>query len=91
MKLRDRMDPKYTRISLYVIGTCAIIYLLGYIIRNLPTVSGAIAVAFRWCWRTFTPVFWGFVLAYLLFPVNTGSAPSPSASPPSWWWPSWSP
>ena len=71
MKLRDRMDPKYTRISLYVIGTCAIIYLLGYIIRNLPTVSGAIAVAFRWCWRTFTPVFWGFVLAYLLFPVNT--------------------
>lgn len=70
MKLRDRMDPRYTRISLYVIGTCAIIYLLGYIIRNLPAVSGAIAVAFGWCVKTFTPVFWGFVLAYLLFPVN---------------------
>ena len=71
MKLRDRMDPKYTRISLYVIGTCVIIYLLGYIIRNLPAVSGAIAVAFRWCIGIFTPVFWGFLLAYLLFPVNT--------------------
>lgn len=70
MKLRDRMDPKYTRISLYVIGTCATIYLLGYIIRNLPTVSSAIATAFSWCAGILQPVFWGFVLAYLLFPVN---------------------
>jgi len=70
MKLKDQMDPKYTRISVYVIVTAVIIYLLFHAAGEFALFIGALGRGIAWLFQVLTPVFWAFMLAYLLQPLT---------------------
>ena len=69
MNIKNKLDPKYTKISLYVIGTTAAIFILFRLSLNLGNVLSAIGNWLDWIFTLLTPVFWGFMLAYLLKPA----------------------
>ncbi len=69
MNIKNKLDPKYTKISLYVIGTTAAIFILYRLSLNLGNVLNAIGNWLDWIFTLLTPVFWGFMLAYLLKPA----------------------
>ncbi len=69
MNIKNKLDPKYTKISLYVIGTTAAIFILFRLSLNLGNVLNAIGNWLDWIFTLLTPVFWGFMLAYLLKPA----------------------
>lgn len=69
MNIKNKLDPKYTKISLYVIATTAAIFILFRLSLNLGNVLGAIGNWLDWILTLLTPVFWGFMLAYLLQPA----------------------
>ena len=69
MNIKNKLDPKYTKISLYVIGTTAAIFILYRLSLNLGNVLAAIGGWLNWILTVLTPVFWGFMLAYLLKPA----------------------
>lgn len=69
MNIKNKLDPKYTKIALYVIGTTAAIFILYRLSLNLGNVLAAIGGWLNWILTVLTPVFWGFMLAYLLKPA----------------------
>jgi predicted PurR-regulated permease PerM len=69
MKLRDRFNRKYMQISLYVIITAVIIYILSLIAKNAPTIFMNLMVRVSWLLKVVRPVILGFVFAYLMDPV----------------------
>lgn len=69
MNIKNKLDPKYTKISLYVIGTTAAIFILFRLSLNLGNVLNAVGGWLDWIFTLLTPVFWGFMLAYLLQPA----------------------
>ena len=69
MNIKNKLDPKYTKIALYVIGTTAAIFILYRLSLNLGNVLSAIGGWLNWILTVLTPVFWGFMLAYLLKPA----------------------
>lgn len=69
MKYRDRFNRKYMQISLYVIMTAIIIYILSLIAKNAPSILTVIMEKVNWLLKVIRPVILGFVFAYLLDPV----------------------
>jgi predicted PurR-regulated permease PerM len=69
MKLGDRVNRKYMQISLYVIITAVIIYILSLLAKNAPTIFDNIMDKLSWLLRVVRPVILGFVFAYLLDPI----------------------
>ncbi len=69
MKLRDRVNRKYMQISLYVIITAIIIYILSLIAKNAPIIIIYIMNKLSWLLGVARPVILGFVFAYLMDPV----------------------
>ena len=69
MKLRDRVNRKYMQISLYVIITAIIIYILSLIAKNAPSIFADLMDKLSWLLRVIRPVILGFVFAYLMVPV----------------------
>ena len=69
MKLKEKLNPKYTLIAAYVIVTAAIIYGLGIMLDHLPEIVGGLKVAIGWLLTVLKPVVLAFVVAYLLNPV----------------------
>ncbi len=69
MKLRDRVNRKYMQISLYVIITAIIIYILSLIAKSAPIIVIFIMDKLSWLLRVVRPVILGFVFAYLMDPV----------------------
>ena len=69
MKLKDNLDPKYSRISFYVIGTALIVYILFRVVGDFGGFIGTIGKGLGWILTLLTPVFWAFMLAYLLKPL----------------------
>lgn len=69
MKLKEKLNPKYTLIAAYVIVTAAIIYGLGIMLDHLPEIAGGLKVAIGWLLTVLKPVVLAFVVAYLLNPV----------------------
>ena len=69
MNIKNKLDPKYTKIALYVSGTTAAIFILYRLSLNLGNVLAAIGGWLNWLLTVLTPVFWGFMLAYLLKPA----------------------
>lgn len=69
MRLRNRVNRKYMQISLYVIITAIIIYILSLIAKNAPTIFASLMDKLSWLLRVIRPVILGFVFAYLLDPV----------------------
>lgn len=70
MKIKNKLNPKYTQISLYVIGTTAAIFILYQISGQLGTILASIGSWISWILSLLTPVFWGLMLAYLLTPLT---------------------
>ena len=69
MKLRDRFNSKYMQISLYVIMTAIIIYILSLLAKNAPSIVKDLMEKVGWLIRVIRPVILGFVFAYLLDPA----------------------
>ncbi len=68
MKPKDYLDHKYTKISLYVIVTAILIYILYAIAKFIPNLFGYFTTFLGWIMAILTPLFWGFVFYYLLAP-----------------------
>ena len=70
MKFKQNLDPKYTRVSFYVVITFMIIYLLMKIADNIGGIFSAVGSGLNWLNVLMKPLGWGFVISYLLFPVT---------------------
>lgn len=69
MKINNKLNKKYTLISLYVIATCIIIYILSAIVKNLPAITATIMTNLGRFMSITKPIIFGFVIAYLFEPV----------------------
>jgi len=68
--LNDYLDPKYTKTALYVIGTAGGIAVLLYILSWIPSLAVKLGSFTGWLAAILLPVFWGFVIAYILMPYR---------------------
>nr|WP_315103824.1 AI-2E family transporter [uncultured Catonella sp.] len=66
---KDKINKKYFEISMYVIFTCIVIFLLSRFTDKLPLIAGTIGSVIKWIITIIKPVIIGFVIAYLLFPM----------------------
>ncbi|MGP1612728.1 MAG: AI-2E family transporter [Catonella sp.] len=66
---KDRINKKYFEISMYVIFTCIVIFLLSRFTDQLPLIAGTVGSATKWVITIIKPVIVGFIIAYLLFPM----------------------
>ena len=69
MKFKRKGNPKYTQISLYVIGTAVVIYILIKIASHAGDILGVVGTGLYWIGLVLKPLIGGFVLAYLLNPL----------------------
>ena len=66
---KDKVNKKYLEISMYVIFTCIVIFLLSRVTDQLPTLAKTAGKVVSWVGAILKPVIIGFVIAYLLFPM----------------------
>lgn len=66
MKVNNMINRKYLQISLYVIFTCVVIYVLGLIAANLTTVFSVVTTKIGQILTILQPVVIAFVIAYIL-------------------------
>lgn len=66
MKVNKMINRKYLQISLYVIFTCVVIYVLGLIAANLTTVFSIVTTKIGQILTILQPVVIAFVIAYVL-------------------------
>ena len=66
---KDKINKKYFEISLYVIFTCVVIFLLSRLTDQLPAVTKTAGAVLSWTGAILMPVIIGFIIAYLLFPM----------------------
>lgn len=66
---RDKINKKYFEISMYVIFTCVVIFLLSRFTDQLPAIAKTTGSALKWVGAILKPVIIGFIIAYLLFPM----------------------
>ncbi|MDF2588707.1 MAG: hypothetical protein K0S41_2548 [Anaerocolumna sp.] len=69
MKWNDKLNKRYTLISIYVIITCVIIYCLSLVAKSAPTIFAMFFIALKWVVRVAKPIVFGFVFAYLFDPI----------------------
>ena len=63
------INKKYFEISMYVIFTCIVIFLLSRFTDQLPAIAKTTGSALKWVGAILKPVIIGFIIAYLLFPM----------------------
>ena len=64
-----KINKKYFEISMYVIFTCIVIFLLSRFTDQLPAIAKTTGSALKWVGAILKPVIIGFIIAYLLFPM----------------------
>ncbi|WP_051685569.1 AI-2E family transporter [Clostridium sp. KNHs205] len=69
MKISNKMNKRYTLISIYVIITASIIYTLSLLAKNAPFFLTIILSGLNWIMGVAKPIAIAFVFAYLLDPV----------------------
>ncbi len=69
MDLKRRNNPKYTEISIYVILTVIVIYVLSKVADHAPLLFATGAAFLKRIGNILTPLIAGFVIAYLLYPI----------------------
>lgn len=67
--IKEKLNKDYFEISLYVIFTCIVIYLLSKVADNMPGIIDSTKSVFSWIALVLEPVIIGFVIAYLFFPL----------------------
>ena len=63
------INKKYFEISMYVIFTCIVIFLLSRFTDQLPAIAKTTGSALKCVGAILKPVIIGFIIAYLLFPM----------------------
>ena len=66
---KDKVNKKYLEISMYVIFTCIVIFLLSRFTDQIPILAKTAGSVLSWVGAILKPVIIGFVIAYLLFPM----------------------
>lgn len=69
MNFNNKLNKKYTLISLYVIVTAIIIYSLSLVAKSFPSILAGIMSQLGWFMSVTKPVVIGFAIAYLFDPV----------------------
>lgn len=69
MRWKDKINRNYMQISLYVIITAIIIYILSLVAKNAPTIMSEAMIKVSWFVKVIKPVIIGFIFAYLMDPV----------------------
>jgi len=69
MKISNKMNKRYTLISIYVIITASIIYILSLLTKNAPFFLTIILYGLNWLLGVAKPIAIAFVFAYLLDPI----------------------
>lgn len=69
MKVKDKMNKQYTVISIYVIVTCIVIYILSLIAKAAPSIVQSVLEKIGWILRVMKPIVLAFVFAYLAEPL----------------------
>ena len=64
-----KINKKYFEISMYVIFTCIVIFLLSRFTDQLPAIAKTTGSALKWVGAILKPVIIGVIIAYLLFPM----------------------
>jgi predicted PurR-regulated permease PerM len=70
MKLNNKLNKRYTLISIYVIVTAIIIYCLSLVAKAAPVIFMEIMARVNWLMKVCKPIVLGFVFAYLFDPLN---------------------
>lgn len=70
MKWTDKINKRYARISLYVIVTVLILNLISQLADHLPDIFTTALAALGWLLKVAKPIVFGFVMAYILQPLN---------------------
>ena len=63
------INKKYFEISMYVIFTCIVIFLLSRFTDQIPAIAKTTGSALKWVGAILKSVIIGFIIAYLLFPM----------------------
>lgn len=69
MKLKEKINNKYSVIAGYVIVTAIIIYSLGLIATNAPYIIKTVLHSLTWILQVSKPIVLGFIFAYLVEPI----------------------
>lgn len=69
MKLFDKLNKNYLEISLYVIFTCVVIFILSRMTDKIGLITKTALDFLSWVKGILRPVIIGFILAYLLVPM----------------------
>ncbi len=69
MKFKDKLNRKYMQISLYVIITAVIIYILSLLAKNAPIIVKDLMGKLSWILKVIRPIIIGFAFAYIMDPV----------------------
>lgn len=64
------MNPHYTQISMYVILTAIVIFILSRVADHAGDIFMGIGRGLHWLWGILKPLVIGFFFAYLLFPLR---------------------
>jgi len=69
MKWNDKLNKKYTLLSIYIIVTSIIIYSLSLVAKSAPTIFAEIMSKVNWLVKVAKPIVFAFVFAYLFDPI----------------------
>lgn len=69
MRKNKGLNERYIQISLYVIITSIVIYILSLLAKNAPSIANYLLVRLNWVFKVIKPIIIGFVIAYLLEPI----------------------
>jgi predicted PurR-regulated permease PerM len=70
MNWNNKLNKRFTLISMYVIVTCIIIYCLSLLAKNAPAILAVIMDKLKWVAKVAKPIVLAFVLAYIFDPLN---------------------
>ncbi len=70
MKWNKKLNNNFTLISIYIIFTCIIIYILSLLAKNAPAILSEIMKWLKWLVKVAKPIVIAFVFAYIFDPVN---------------------
>lgn len=69
MNLKNKINKNYLEISLYVIFTCVVIFILSRMTDKIGMITTTALGILNWLKGILTPVIIGFIIAYLLLPM----------------------
>lgn len=69
MKWNEKLNKRYTLLSIYIIVTASIIYCLSLVAKSAPAIISDIIDKLQWVASVAKPIVFAFVIAYLFNPI----------------------